>query len=128
MAVQEEISNAKSRVLLISFGVQEGAQKWLEEMNCSYDMLLDKDRKVYQAFGLKRSVFKVWSISSMTYYAQQMAEGRDLPKPYENIHDDPIQMGGDFVMDKEGKMKLIYCSATPRDRPSATMLLDIIKK
>ena len=29
----------------------------------------------------------------MVYYAEQVVAGRDLPKPFENIHDDPQQVG-----------------------------------
>ncbi|ESP02929.1 hypothetical protein LOTGIDRAFT_111068, partial [Lottia gigantea] len=79
--------------------------------------------QVYRAFGLNRSVSKVWSISCMIYYGEQMAQGRDLPKPYQHIHDDPIQMGGDFIIDKEGKMKLVYCSKASNDRPNVEHVL-----
>ena len=31
-------------------------------------------------------------MNSLVYYAEEMAAGRPLPKPYENVHDDPQQV------------------------------------
>ena len=36
--------------------------------------------------------FQVWGVNSLVYYAEEMAAGRPLPKPYENVHDDPQQV------------------------------------
>ena len=60
----------------------------------------------------------------MVYYAEKMAQGIPLPKPYENIHDDHIQMGGDFIIDKNGVVQFIYCSKTSSDRPPLQVLFD----
>lgn len=112
----------------MSFGVREGALKWLEETKFSFPMLLDIDRHLYAAFGLQRSVLKVWGIGSMIYYAEKMAEGIPLPKPYENIHDDHIQMGGDFVVDQHGNIRMIYCSKTSSDRPPVQTVIDALQE
>ncbi|GFO25968.1 selenoprotein l [Plakobranchus ocellatus] len=122
-----EISETGGRILLVSFGEQHGAKKWLEEMACPFEMLLDPQRKIYQAFGLKRSVFKVWSIACMSYYAEQLIAGRQLPKPYENVHDDPQQMGGDFILDTSGMVIFTHCSKVSSDRPSVDILLSVLR-
>ena len=36
--------------------------------------------------------FQVWGVNSLVFYAEAMVAGRPLPKPYENIHDDPNQV------------------------------------
>lgn len=127
MARQEEFQSLGARIVLVSFGVREGALKWLTDTSCPFDMLLDKGRQTYHMFGLKRSVFKVWSISGMVYYAEQMRAGQKLPSPYENIHDDPNQMGGDFVVARDGQVLLAYCSQTSKDRPTVDTLLQALK-
>ena len=114
---------ANGSVILVSFGVKEGAQKWLEETKSSFRMVIDIERHLYTAFGLQRSVFKVWGVGSMVYYAEKMSQGVPLPKPYENIHDDHIQMGGDFIVDKNGIVRLIYSSKTSSDRPEIQTLI-----
>ena len=49
---------------------------------------------------------------------------RDLPKAYKDIHDDPHQMGGNFIIDVE-TFKILYTfkSKTPPDRPLCEELL-----
>jgi len=108
---------------MVSFGERAGALRWMEETQCPFGMVLDGDRRLYHAFGLHRSVFKVWSVSCLVYYAEQMAAGRELPKPFENVHDDPQQMGGDFLLDQQGIVRLSYCSKASNDRPSVDQLL-----
>lgn len=88
-------------------------------------MLLDTDRSLYRALGLKRSVAKVWTVSSLVYYAEQKLAGRTLLAMLEE--DDPHQLGGDFIVDPNGKLVLVYQSKTSTDRPSTDYLLDFLK-
>ena len=88
-------------------------------------MLLDEERALYKAFGLRKSVLSVWSIESMAYYAEQKCAGRTLYPMEEG--DDPHQLGGDFVINKDGKMVLLHKSTHPTDRPSVNTLLDSLK-
>jgi len=34
----------------------------------------------------------VWGVTPLVYYAEAMAIGKPLPKPYENVHDDTEQV------------------------------------
>ncbi|XP_035692664.1 uncharacterized protein LOC118427115 isoform X2 [Branchiostoma floridae] len=113
--------------MVVSFGSQAGAQRWLQDTSCPYDMLLDQDRKLYGAFGLGRSVSKVWSVAALTYYAEQKAARRTLPKKYENVEDDPHQMGGDFIFDPQGKALLVHCSKVSTDRPEVSTIISVLK-
>ncbi|CAH1261701.1 Hypp2436 [Branchiostoma lanceolatum] len=122
-----EVQAAGGRVMVVSFGTQTGAQRWLQDTSCPYDMLLDQDRKLYGAFGLGRSVFKVWSVAALTYYAEQKAAGRTLPKKYENVEDDPHQMGGDFILDPQGRALLVHCSKVSTDRPEVSTIISVLK-
>lgn len=51
-------------MLLVSFGEQNGALRWLEENNCSHEMVLDPERKVtvLNLFALINSQFRVKKI------------------------------------------------------------------
>lgn len=40
------MTSAGGNVVVISFGLEEGARKWLAETDCPFPMLLDTDRKV----------------------------------------------------------------------------------
>ena len=96
----------------------KGAEKWLEETGCSFEFYLDPRRLIYSLFGLERSVAKVWSMSTIQYYAQQKAGGRALPVALADVEDDPLQMGGDFTIDKDLRVVMAYPSKTPKDRPT----------
>lgn len=88
-------------------------------------MFVDPARQLYRVLGLTRSVAKVWSISSLVYYAEQKRAGRKLVAVFEE--DDLTQMGGDFVFDKDGKLALVYRSKVSTDRPSVEDLLKCVK-
>lgn len=63
----------------------------------------------------------------MCFYAQKLIEGRQFPTPLENVHDDPQQMGGDFIIDAAGTVILTHCSQISSDRPSMKTLLSAIR-
>lgn len=46
MAFQDEITSANGRVIIVSFGIREFAQRWLQDVHCPFLMVLDPDRKV----------------------------------------------------------------------------------
>lgn len=123
-----EVEEAGGRVLIVSFGSQEGALQWLDITGCQFDMVTDEERKIYKAFGLKVSIHKVWQISSMMHYAELKAAGVALPKKLDNVKDDPNQMGGDFILNPGGEVSMVYCSKIPHDRPSVDELLPNLKK
>lgn len=128
MKFQDEISSANGKVIVITFGLREGALCWLEDVKSPFPFLMDHHRKLYHFFGLKRSVLKVWGVSSLVFYAEAMVAGRSLPKPYENVHDDPQQMGGNFILDKHGNTRFLYPSKTSMDRPEVELLLQELQE
>ena len=44
--LQIALSDLGVRVLVVSFGVHEGARLWLKDTGCPFTMVLDQDRKV----------------------------------------------------------------------------------
>lgn len=44
--LQADLEARSVQVLVVSFGSVEGAQLWLEQTGCSFEMLLDPQRKV----------------------------------------------------------------------------------
>ncbi|CAL8274402.1 unnamed protein product [Merluccius merluccius] len=111
------------RVLVVSFGCQQGAHHWLQETSCPYDMLLDPQRQLYQAFGLRRSLKDVLNFSNMLRYAEYLLADMHFPKPLPSIQDDMFQLGGDFVVDQRGVVMFAHRCQSPIDRPSVSDLL-----
>jgi len=116
-------TSADCRVVVVSFGNSEGAQNWLEQTKTCLSLYLDPQRKLYLKFGLARSIKKVWNMNTIHYYAQQKAQGRQLPTALSGVEDDPLQMGGDFTISKDLKLVMSYACKTPSDRPSTQHIL-----
>ncbi|PWA27366.1 hypothetical protein CCH79_00000590 [Gambusia affinis] len=106
------------RVMVVSFGSVEGAQLWLEQTGCTFEMLLDSQKKVYQSFGLGSSFSKVLKFGCLMQLSEFSAADRDVPDFPHRLLEDIYQLGGDFLLDETGKVLLSHPSKTPLDRPS----------
>lgn len=68
---------------------------------------------------------------TLIYYAEQKFFGRKLPQSYEDVEDDPHQMGGDFLLEFKSNSELhivfSHPSQTPPDRPSPNKLIEFLQ-
>ena len=119
---EAELRRLDVQVLLISFGAELWARAWLQEMESPFPLLLDPDRTAYRAYGLERSFVRVWSPKVMWHYARRVLAGQKL----QPIQGDPHQLGGDFVVDAQGVIRLAYRSKDPVDRPPVAELLAVL--
>jgi hypothetical protein len=89
-------------------------------------MLADPERKAYGYFGLKRLPWhRVFSLPTLKFYFHLLLKGRKL----ENYgRDDFYQSGGDFLLDRTGKILFAYRSHDPADRPPVRRLLAEVEK
>ena len=116
-------------MLVVTFGEETGANKWINDVKLTkFSLLVDNKRVFYNLFGLKRSFSRVWNTDTLIYYAEQLKLSRELPQAYKDIHDDPHQMGGNFIIDTETfKIEYAYKSKIPPDRPTVEILLHEIE-
>lgn len=96
-----------------------------------FDMVTDQERRLYKLFGLPNSYLKVWNSETLIYYAEQLIKLGTLPGAYQDVEDDPHQMGGNFIFEWsdnfELKLAFSYKSKNPPDRPSTNDLLEFLK-
>jgi len=78
-----------------------------------FEILLDPERVAYQAYGLDRSLIRSWGPKVWYKYAQLLLSGRN----WRGIQGDSTQLGGDFIVDRDGIIQLAYRSHDPTDRP-----------
>ncbi|MFQ5859708.1 MAG: SelL-related redox protein [Anaerolineae bacterium] len=121
---QDQLSRLNTRVLVISFGTEYWARAWLEETGAPFPLLLDPQRSVYRAYGLERSLLRSWNIRTMWLYVRLLLSGRK----WRGIRGDSAQLGGDFIVDADGIVRLAYRSHDPTDRPATQALLDALRK
>lgn len=122
---KEEFSQLDTRVLIISFGTLPAVQAWLKETCTTFDVLLDREREVYNAYGLERSFWRSRNLKTIWKVATHRLAGRPS---YHSHRDDTTQLGGDFIIDQNGILQMAYRSHDPTDRPSAKYLLEFLRK
>lgn len=87
----------------------------------------DCERGVYKALDLPCKVSPVWSMTMLMYYAEQKLSGRQLPQMLEE--DDPHQLGGDVMLDSNGRVLLVHRTVTSsKDRPPAEKILQCLRQ
>jgi len=118
---QAEFTRRNVEVLIITFGNVGLARAWLAETCSSFHLLLDPSWRVYELYGLERSLWRSWSLKTIWRYVQLLAAGRQ----WRGIQGDSAQLGGDFIVDSRGVVRLAYRSLDPIDRPSLEKLFSI---
>jgi peroxiredoxin len=113
----------RTRVLVIGFEPAERAQVWMRQAGITFPFLLDPDRSVYRAYALERSFFRSWHPRNLWFYFKRLLRGGSLPK----IQADPNQLGGDFLIDPNGRIRLAYYSDNATDRPSVEAVLHLLR-
>jgi len=118
-----EFEVLNTRIVLISFGRPDQARIWLDETNIPFTLLLDPERKAYRAYGLEYSLLRSWGLNVWRKYAQLLFKGRK----WRGIQGDSGQLGGDVLVDSNGRIRFAYRSHDPTDRPDIHMLLAALR-
>jgi peroxiredoxin len=121
---KHDFESLKSDVVTISFGSPYWARIWLEETQSPYPLLLDTERAAYRAYGLERSLLRSWGWQTLSYYTQALWNGEE----WRGIRGDSGQLGGDFIVDAKGIVRLAHPSRDPTDRPPVGELLTILQQ
>jgi hypothetical protein len=88
-------------------------------------VVTDESRSTYRTFGLRRGTRRrVWGLRSLRRYAELMRAGRrDV-----GIGGDTLQLGGDVVVDRTGRLAYVFRGAGPDDRPTVDELIDAVRR
>ncbi len=106
-------------MLLVSFASLEMARPWRDKVCPSFRLVVDPERIFYRIFGLQRSRLRSWNpvVLWRTFRAGLEQPGRG---------GDTAQLGGDFIVDEQGILRLVYRSHDPTARPPVPDLLAIL--
>jgi peroxiredoxin len=112
-------------VAVVAFSAPEYVEVYQRDRLAPITVLVDEDRATYRAYGLGRgSAWKVWGPKMWWSYAQRLGRGQSIHRPTE----DTLQMGGDFVIGRDGRVAFAFRSEDPDDRPSVDALLDAVRR
>ena len=120
----DELEELETEVLLVSFSSQGYARRWIKEVCAPFRLLLDRERQVYRTYGLESSLLRSWSLKMVRSYVHLMRAGRK----WRGIKGNSVQMGGDFIVDAEGIVRLAYRSEDPTDRPTVEQLMNVLRR
>jgi hypothetical protein len=110
-------------VLAIGFDAPDRAARYAREQELSFPLLVDDERRVYRAYGLEQGAFWRFLLPKVALgYLRMMEAGRQVQRP----HEDPLQLGGDFVVDPAGLIALAHPCKDPTDRATADELASAV--
>lgn len=112
-------------VVVIAFSSPAFVATYQRERLAPLAVLIDETRATYRAYGLGRgSVWRVWGPKVWCSYAKLLRKGRRFRRPTE----DTLQLGGDFVVGRDGRLTYAFRSRDPDDRPSVDDLLSAVHR
>jgi hypothetical protein len=120
----EDLEELNAKVIIVTFGSLLGAQTWLKETCSPFSVLMDPQRDVYRAYGLERSLLRSWNLKTIWMYVKLLASGRQ----WRGIQGDSSQLGGDFIIDSNRIISMVFRSHDPTDRPPVITLIDVIRQ
>ena len=122
---QSAFARLNTRILIVSFGTLATVEQWLEETCPDFTVLLDRERDVYKTYQLERSYWRSRSLRTRWAYFKAWLAGK---KTHHSHGDDTSQLGGDFIVDRDGILRFVHPSHDPVDRPSVEELIHILAK
>ena len=123
VAHRTEFEAANTTIVTISFGTGYWTDVWLKETQSPFTFLMDERKISYQAYNLESSTLRSWSPMTIGYYAKAKLQGRKIPAQRGDAH----QLGGDFIIDPQGIIRLSHPIANPTDRASIDELLTALR-
>ena len=118
----DELNATGAKVCVVAFEERRRAREWASSGEIGFPILLDPDRSVYRAYHLERSAMRSLHPRTLWFYFKKLLRGQVVTR----ITGDPTQLGGDFVIDEDGAIRLAYYSVDPTDRPSVASLLEAL--
>lgn len=108
-----------TRVLLIGFESRRRARHWKQQAEIEFPFLLDPEQEVYKAYEIERSFLRSFSPKNLWSYVKAFFQGREI----QAFRGDPNQLGADFIVDRNGILRMTYYSKDPTYRPDVKSLL-----
>ncbi len=114
-------------VLIVCQARPEVLATFLREHPLPFPIVGDPERTAYRRFGLERTSWATMLRPGVIWgYLRLMFRGwrPQAVRPGEDV----LQLGGDFILDREGRLVYAYRSAEPTDRPPVAGLLQRLRE
>ncbi len=126
MEVAEHSAQIGADIAVVTFSQPNLLRAFENQMDLSLRLYADPQRSVYRAFGFERgSRARVWlDPRVLRRYAQLLRRGRRLQRSDQ----DTLQLGGDVVIDRRGRLAWIQRSEGPEDRPTVDAMAAAVRQ
>jgi len=112
-------------VVVVAFSAPDYVAAYQRERLAPLVVLIDEERVAYRAYRLGRgTVWTVWGPKVWRAYLRLIRQGRRFQRPTE----DTLQLGGDFVVGRDGQMAYSFRSSDPDDRPTVDDLIAAVRR
>jgi peroxiredoxin len=122
----EDFRRLGVEVLVVTQARPEMLAIFLSEQPLPFPAVADPERIAYRAFGLERTSWAKMLGPGVILRYLRLVLGGWLPKRPRG-GEDVLQLGGDFLLDAEGRLVYAYRSMTPTDRPGVEELLEAVR-
>jgi peroxiredoxin len=123
----EEFRRRGAEVLVVTQARPELLAVFLREQPLPFQAVADPERAAYGAFNLEKTswatmlrpgvILRYLRLVLRGWRPRKVSDGEDI-----------LQLGGDFVLDGEGRLTYAYRSSEPTDRPSVEALLQAMRE
>lgn len=121
---EPQLRDLDVQTCVVTFDADPLAMAYVREAQLEWPLLIDRDRTLYQAYGMLRaSRWQIYGPASIWVYVKLLASGRRLQMPGSDIY----QRGGDVLIDPQGIVRLHHVGSGPADRPAVAKLLAVIR-
>lgn len=118
---QDDLERHNAEVLVIGFESARRVGGYCRRYQLPFRCLVDDERAVYRAYGLGRaSWLRTLTPRALAPYIRLMFSARTVQRASDQ---DVRQQGGDFVVGRDGRIRLAYVSDDPSDRPTVEAIL-----
>jgi hypothetical protein len=122
----QEIRRCGAEVLAVTQARPEFLAAFLRDEPLPFPLVADPERAAYRAFGLERAAWAtLFRPTVVWHYLRLLLRGWGLRWPRSG--EDLRQLGGDFILDAQGRFVFAHRSAEPTDRPALTTLVKTLQ-
>lgn len=112
-------------VCVVTFDAEPMAMAYVRETKLKWPMLLDRERTLYDAYGMQRgNRWDIYGPASVGIYLKLIGRGRRLRRPGSDVR----QLGGDVLIDPHGVVRFHHVGRGPADRPDISELLKSVTR
>lgn len=122
---KEAFDQLGGRVVLVGLGSIEETAEFKETFDVPFEMLADPERRLFEAFRLKRaSTASLLSAKMAVRGMLALAKGHGIGVPKGDVR----QLPGVFIIDSTGHILFSHHATGPEDHPQPETLLTELRK